>query len=116
MGFLEINLPTSFSSRVQMVPDKPEYIEVLWKTTDGAAELENKSCKHFIQVDGTKTHNKNQKKTSASATNSSRKGVLDYLHNLAYCVESRYLCVSELATDAYVISQISEHNTNGRYT
>ena len=75
--------------------------------------MENKGCEPFIQVDGQK-HKKNQKETSTSVTTGSQKGVLDYLHNLLYRVESRYLCASELATDAYVISQISEHNINGR--
>ena len=42
---------------------------------------------------------------------SSRKGVLDYLDNLAYRAESRYWYASELATDVYVVS---ERTANGQ--
>ena len=62
----------------------------------------NKVASIFLPSRG-KKHNKNRKETSTSATTSSRKGVLDYLHNLAYCVESRYLCARELATDAHTL-------------
>ena len=92
-----------FSSRVQRVQNAGVYGR-------RPAAPTNKVANIFFPKLRDKNTQQNRTETSTSATTSSRKGVLDYLHNLAYRVESRYSDTSELAADRYVISLISEHN------
>ena len=80
----------------------------LWVTEDARQRgPKNEVANYFIQTSKgqlTKGDNRHRSPTS------SRKGVLDYLDNLAYRAESRYWYASELATDVYVVS---ERTANG---